>query len=65
MTWTQYLHTKYSTRNIKGGCTGNKFLELNVYLNEIRPSVKIQLLNIFKDHHIVAWSGPTSISYDK
>ena len=29
------------------------------------PSVKIQLLDIFKDHHIVAQSGPTTVGYDE
>ena len=32
---------------------------LNVYLDEKGPSVKIQLPNIFKDHHIIAKPKPT------
>ena len=38
---------------------------LDVYLNEKGPSVKIQLLNIFKDHHIVPQPRPTSVGYDE
>ena len=29
------------------------------------PPVKIQLLNIFKDHHIVAKPSTTSVRYDE
>ena len=38
---------------------GNDFLVLDVYLNERGKSVKIEELNIFKDHHIVAQPGAT------
>ena len=37
---------------------------LDAYLNEKGPTVKIQLLNIFKDHHMVAKLGPGAVSYD-
>ena len=30
-----------------------------------RLSVKIQLLNIFKGYHIVAYLGPTAVGYGK
>ena len=38
---------------------------LDVYLDEKGPSVKIQLPNIFKDHHIVAKPSPTTVDYDE
>ena len=38
---------------------------LNVYLDEKETSVKIQLPNIFKDHHIVAQPTPATLGYDK
>ena len=50
---------------MKGGYTGNNILVLDVYLNENGPSIKTQLLDIFKDHRIVAYSGPRLISHDK
>ena len=37
---------------------------LNIYLDEKGTSVKIQLPNIFKDHHIVAQPTPTTVGYD-
>ena len=48
---------------MEGGYTDNNFLVLDVYLNEKGPSLKIQWLNISKDHHIVAYSRPTAIDY--
>ena len=47
-------NAKYSTKDLKGGSNSNNFSFLNVYLDEKRSSVKIQLPNIFKDHHITA-----------
>ena len=38
---------------------------MHVYLNEKGPSAKIQWLNVFKDHHIVAYKGPIVIGNDK
>ena len=38
---------------------------MEVYLDEKRPSAKIQLPNIFKDHHIVAQATPTTVGYDE
>ena len=55
---------KYSSKGLKGGYIGDNFLVLDAYLNEKWPSVKIQLLNIFKDHHMVAKSGPGAVGYD-
>ena len=46
-------NAKYSTKDLKGGYNSNNFSLLDVYLDEKGPSVKIQLLNILKDHHIV------------
>ena len=48
----------------EGGYAGNDFSVLDVYLNEKTQAVKIHLLNIFKDHHIVAELDPTAIDYD-
>ena len=50
---------KYSAKDLKGGYNSNNFSLLDVYLDEKGPSVKIQLPNIFKDHHIVAQPRPT------
>ena len=47
-------NAKYSTKDLKGSYNSNNFSLLDVYLDEKGPSVKIQLANIFKDHHIVA-----------
>ena len=44
----------YSTKVIKGVYNSNNFSLLDIYLYEKGQSVKIQLPNIFKDHHIVA-----------
>ena len=56
---------KYLTKDLNGGYNDNIFLVLDIYLNKKGPSVKIQQLNIFKDHHIVQWTGPTAINYDR
>ena len=58
-------NTKYSTKDLKGGYNSNNFSLLDVYLDEKGPSVKIQLPNIFKDHHIVAQPTPTVVDYDE
>ena len=50
-------NAKYLTKDLNG----NYFSLLDVYLNGKKPSVKIQLLNIFKDHHAVAKSGPIPV----
>ena len=52
---------KYSTKDLKGGYNSNNFPLLDVYLDEKGTSVKIQLPNIFKDHHIVAQPTPTTV----
>ena len=36
-----------------------------MYLDGKETSVKIQLTNIFKDHHIVAQPKPTTVGYDE
>ena len=53
------VNAKSSTKHLKGGYNSNNFSLLNVYLDENRSSVKIQLPNIFKDHHIIAKPKPT------
>ena len=58
-------NAKYSTKDLKGGYNSNNFSLLAVYLDEKGPSVKIQLPNVFKDHHIVAQPRPTMIDYDE
>ena len=58
-------NAKYLTKDLKGGYNNIYFSLLDVYLNEKGPSVKIQLSNIFKDHHIVAKPRTTSIDYDE
>ena len=55
----------YSTKDLKGEHNRDDFTFLDVCLDEKGPSVKIQLLNIFKDHHIVAKSSPIVVGYDE
>ena len=43
-----------NAKDLRGGHNSNNFSLLGIYLNEKGSSVKIQLPNIFKDHHIVA-----------
>ena len=50
---------------LKGGSKSNAFSLLDVYLDEKGSSVKIQLRNVFKDHHIVAKPSPTAVGYDE
>ena len=59
------VNAKYSTKDLKGGHNNINFSLLDIYLDEKGPSVKIQLSNIFKDHHIVAKSSTTSVGYDE
>ena len=58
-------NTRDSTKDLKDGYTGDNFLVLNVYLNGKLQSVKIQLLNTFKDRHNVAKSGSAAKDYDE
>ena len=58
-------NAKYSTKDLKGDYNSNNFSLLDVYLDEKGTSVKIQLPNIFKDHHIVAQPNPATVGYDK
>ena len=46
-------NTKYLTKDLESGYNSNDFSLLDVHLKEKGPFVKIQLLIIFKDHHIV------------
>ena len=48
-------NAKYSTKDLNGDYNSN-----NVYLDEKKALVKIQLPNIFRDHHIVAKPKPTT-----
>ena len=54
-------NAKYSTKDLKGGYNSNNFSLLDVYLDEKETSVKIQLPNIFKDHHNVAQPTPNTV----
>ena len=47
-------NAKYSAKDLKGGHNRNNFPLLDIYVDEKGPSVKFQLLNIFKEHDIVA-----------
>ena len=58
-------NAKYMTKDLKSGHNNINFSLLDVYLDEKGPSVKIQLSNIFKDHHIVAKPSTTSVGYDE
>ena len=58
-------NAKYLTKDLKGSYNSNNFSLLDVYLDEKGTSVKIQLPNIFKDHHIVAQPTLTSVDYDE
>ena len=58
-------NAKYSTKDLKGGYNSSNFSLLNTYLDEKGPSVKIQLPNIFKEHHIVAQPTTTTVGYDE
>ena len=58
-------NAKYLTKDLKGGHNNMNFSLLGVYVDEKRPSVKIQLLNSFKDHHIVAKPCTTVVGYDE
>ena len=56
---------KYSTKGLKGVHNSKNFSLLSVYLDKKGPSSKIQLPNIFKDHHSVAQPTPTNVGYDE
>ena len=58
-------NAKYSIKGLKGGHNNINFSLLNIYLDEKEPSVKIQLSNIFKDHHIVVKPSTASVGYDE
>ena len=58
-------NTKSSTKDLKGGHNSINFSLLDIYLGEKGPSIKIQQLNTFKDHHIVAQTSPTAVGYDE
>ena len=57
-------NAKYSNKDLKGGHNNIIFSLRDIYLNEKGLSMKIQLLNIFKDHHIVAQTGITAVGYN-
>ena len=65
MIFKHNANAKYSTKDLKGGHNSNNLSLLDVYLDEKGASVKIQLPNIFQDHHIVAQSSLTTVGYDQ
>ena len=56
---------KNLAKDLRGGYNSNNLSLLDVYLDEKTPSVKMQLPNIFKNHHIVAKPNPTTVGYDE
>ena len=58
-------NAKYSTKDLKGGYSSNNFSLIDIHLDEKGPSVKIQLPNIFKDHHIVVQATPATVGYNE
>ena len=60
MVFNYNANAKYSTKDLKVGYNNNNFSLLDVYLDKKGTSIKIQLLNIFRDHHIVAKPKPTT-----
>ena len=58
------INTEHSSKDLKGGYTGNNLFVLHVYLNEKGPPLTIHFLNIFKDHRIVTKSDP-KMGYDE
>ena len=58
-------NAKYLAKDLKGGHNSINFSLLDIYLDEKGRSVKIQLLNIFKGHHILAQTSPTVVDYDE
>ena len=59
------VNAKYSTKDLKGGHNNINFPLRDIYLDEKGPSLKLQLSNIFKDHHIVAKPNITSVAHDE
>ena len=60
MVFNYNANAKYSTKDLKVGYNNNNFSLLDVYLDEKGTSIKIQLLNIYRDHRIVAKPNPTT-----
>ena len=58
-------NAKYYPKNLNGGYNDNNFSLLHAYLDKKGQSVKIQLLNIFKDHYTVAQLSPIAVGYDE
>ena len=58
-------NTNYLNKDLRGGCNGSNFSLLDVCLDGKEQSVKIKLLNIFKDRHTVAKLSDTAVGYDE
>ena len=64
-TISKYIaNAEHSSKDLKGGPNTINFSLLDIYLNEKGQSVKIQLLNIFNDYHIVAQTSTTAVGFD-
>ena len=55
----------YSVKDLSGRHSSNNFSLLDIYLGEKRPSVKVELPNILKDHPILAKPRLTTVGYDE
>ena len=58
-------NAKYSAKDLRGGHNRNNFSLLDVYLDEKRPSVKIQPPHIFKKHEIFLEAATHFLKYKK
>ena len=56
-------NANHSTKDLRGGHNSNSFSLLDIYLDDEGPSVKIQLLNFLKNHHIVAKTSSTTVAF--
>ena len=65
MIFSYNANAKYSTKDLKVGHNNIIFSLLDIYLDEKGPSVKVQLSNIFKDHHILAKPSTTAVGSDE
>ena len=64
-TFSYNVNAKYFTNDLKGGHNSINFSLLNIYLDEKGPSINIQLLNIFNDHHIMGKPSTRTVGYDE
>ena len=58
-------NAKYLIKDLKGGYNSRNLSLLDIYLDKKGPSMKIKLLNIFKEHHVVARTSTAAVGYDE